>query len=714
MEKVTQRRLIEALNEMDVKMTGVSDWSLSQDLQETRRTYQTMLTYMLQGMTDPLQDPLYPQLIQQLHTLNERVDRQARLSTQRGDNYTQSARMISAMTDPSSFIASLETYGRYDHIIHDTAFRNEHDQMAGKLFAWAWTSDQWKKSDAETADQILTSDAIDETDKALLVAGVTIGLLEYFDERRLMFLFDAYLSPHAIASQRALVGVVLCLFRHGDKLGDYRESMARLSLFAEDQRFVRETFIVLEKLQLSKDTDMVNAKMRDEILPEIIKSKHFRRTKFGFEQIDPLLTGDETNPDWEQDSKLRSRIEEMAELQMEGADVNASTFSQLKRYPFFNDIHHWFMPFTIHHPALDDISLLREGEMPSFIQLLLDLDAFCDSDKYSLCYMLKMMPQTQNNTFLQQLVESLDAEGNELFKQKAQQKNKAKDFVKCYLHDLYRFFRIHPNRSQFHNPFGGNACITPLSSPFLNFLHADRERMESYADSMMKKKHFKEAVSLYETLNPRQEKADSQLWQKIAYCYHHNNNPRCLDAYTLADELSEASRWTITHRAQASRLFGDFATAVSCYDRLLETDPDNLRLLQKKGECLAMDERTEEAIAIYQKINYLDGGKPQSLRTLAWLNLKKGDAVKAFGYYSKIATDQRSANDWMNLGHCHLMMKQVEDARQCYHQSQRLFAGENGKATAFEDTFREDAAELRLFPDGNVHLQLFLDALLMG
>lgn len=68
-----------------------------------------------------------------------------------------------------------------------------------------------------------------------------------------------------------------------------------------------------------------------------------RNMKFGFEESDEEK--DDTNPDWAdaiEKSGLGDKLREMNELQLEGADVYMSTFSQLKSYPFFREISNWF------------------------------------------------------------------------------------------------------------------------------------------------------------------------------------------------------------------------------------------------------------------------------------------------------------------------------------------------------------------------------------
>ena len=72
--------------------------------------------------------------------------------------------------------------------------------------------------------------------------------------------------------------------------------------------------------------------------------------KIGFDETED---SDDLNPEWENwidKSGITDKLREMGELQMEGADVYMSTFSQLKQFPFFRQMSHWFYPFDRQFP----------------------------------------------------------------------------------------------------------------------------------------------------------------------------------------------------------------------------------------------------------------------------------------------------------------------------------------------------------------------------
>ena len=89
--------------------------------------------------------------------------------------------------------------------------------------------------------------------------------------------------------------------------------------------------------------------MREEIIPEMMKNP-----KLNLEGLDE--DAEDHNPEWEEwidRSGITDKLRELGELQMSGADVYMSTFSQLKQFPFFRKISHWFYPFD---PQYQDIA----------------------------------------------------------------------------------------------------------------------------------------------------------------------------------------------------------------------------------------------------------------------------------------------------------------------------------------------------------------------
>ena len=157
-----------------------------------------------------------------------------------------------------------------------------------------------------------------------------------------------------MVNQRAIVGIVITALFHEHRIMMYPEARAKLSLLNEDADFIKNLHTIQIQLQLSRETQKIDRKMREEIIPEMMKNP-----KLNLEGLDE--DAEDHNPEWEEwidRSGITDKLRELGELQMSGADVYMSTFSQLKQFPFFRKISHWFYPFD---PQYQDIAKLSLG-----------------------------------------------------------------------------------------------------------------------------------------------------------------------------------------------------------------------------------------------------------------------------------------------------------------------------------------------------------------
>ena len=140
----------------------------------------------------------------------------------------------------------------------------------------------------------------------------------------------------------------------------------------------------------------------------------------------------------------------MGELQMEGADVYMSTFSQLKQFPFFRQMSHWFYPFDRQFPDIVTIFGDNEEKRMSLLDIILNSDSFCNSDKYSFCFSLIQMPESQRELMIHQMNEqsSVSQEQLEQITKMTKSTLKKENISRQYIHDLYRFFKLWSRRSE--------------------------------------------------------------------------------------------------------------------------------------------------------------------------------------------------------------------------------------------------------------------------
>lgn len=731
-----QNNLIEQFQKLQPLVTATADYDLQMRLQQLRDTYGTMLRYMVQGMEDPNASRIYVDLVSQARMLHDRAERMVRLKTLTSDRYVITHKTLRPEVSFSDIVSKLLNHDDALRLLRDEPNDREsiqqhevelhqrcREEMLLMLFGWVWTSDVWSKSEQETALSMLMEETVLNEDKCLLVSAITLALLEMFDERKLMLLFDAYLLPEVTMSQRALVGIVITLRLYDERITQIPELQSRFTFLCDDPNFVRDTFRVFMQLQFSRLTDTVSEKMRSDIIPSILQSTKFKQTKFGIEEIDDYMTQNGENPEWlkknrKADTRAQEKIQEMGELLMEGADVYMSTFSQMKNNVFFQQTAHWFYPFSTDLPAVADVLGSLGGETSSVFGGMLQYAPFCDSDKFSFTFMLGMIGMQGQEGLSKALTGNLSNEELSEMLDGRQTKKRAADISRQYIFDLYRFFTLYPFHKQFRNPFDAKL---PVFSPFVhhifNPLLSNDDEVLSLAEFFMRKGVYQEAIDLFQLLLPKMNDELPNLWQKIGFCEQKQGHiDEALKCYKTAFELNSDSLWTLKHLAAVAFQSERYSKAEDYYSLLLEDDPDNLRYLRRKAGCLMKQNLFDQAIPLLYKAIYLDEDSVEDQNNLAWCQLQEGQFDKARELYSKVLSthpDQPSAH--FNLACTYLTEGNIQQAYPLFRQAYLLHSSTNDGDAQFVRDFNQAFDELQPISQlPNTRGEALLDAIRLG
>jgi flavodoxin len=195
-------------------------------------------------------------------------------------------------------------------------------------------------------------------EKSLLVSALTLNLWRMFDEPKLMMLFDCCQSSNQQVKQRAMVGLCMVMEKYKPVLPYFPSVRNRLVLLSDDNRIVDNFQQIIIQLISTAETEKISKKLRDEIMPEVMKISPILKDKM---DADSLMNSDEwegEHPEWQEiieKSGISDKIQELNEMQLEGADVYMSTFSMLKNFSFFTELSNWFMPFDIKNNAVAEI-----------------------------------------------------------------------------------------------------------------------------------------------------------------------------------------------------------------------------------------------------------------------------------------------------------------------------------------------------------------------
>ncbi|WP_289144874.1 tetratricopeptide repeat protein, partial [uncultured Bacteroides sp.] len=465
------------------------------------------------------------------------------------------------------------------------------------------------------------------------------------------------------------------------------ELTARLSLLNEDGSFGKQLNRIYIELLRSQETEKINKKMREEIIPEMMRNVNIMRNmKFGFEENPEE---NDLNPDWEkafESSGLGDKIREMNELQLEGADVYMSTFAQLKTYPFFKEPYNWFYPFDMHHSSIIKEFGFKPNGDNAILSLILQSGFFCNSDKYSLCFTMAHIPQSQRTMMLSQMTsQDLDTLMDESKSSALRQYAERPDVISNqYIHDLYRFFKLSQRRHEFRDIFKEE--ITLHRIPTLKEILCKPDLLIAIADFHFRKEHPTEALELYKELIALKQ-ADANIYQKAGYCLQKEKRYKeAIAAYLKADVLKPDHVWTIRHLATCYRQTKDFTSALEYYKKVEEIQPENHNVLFYAGSCLAEQERYEEALQYFFKLDFIESNCIKAWRAIGWCSFVNGKHEQAMKYYEKILASKPLAADYLNAGHVSWRTGNIEKAAELYSKAALEYGGQE----IFREMFSKD------------------------
>ena len=630
------------------KVAEIGEWTLIEEVENLWNTYHQMLRFMLQGVNDPQSEQIRADVCRKLEKIVARIERVERLQTNFTDKYTYTWKSLKNTPSFTSIADSIENVSsQIAEVTADPVLRpsvrshnlemleEEHEMALLNLFNWTWVSDIWQNSDKDQANRIIFSDHITTDDKAVFISAVTLSLFEFFDTSKLLFLLDCYLVENNLVSQRALVGFIMVFWFNFQKVKDCKELRERLRIYSDDHAFVRDFYSAMMQIQMSCTTDSVSNKMRNDIMPALMRGAMSNKPPKKDISIDELTKNGE-NPEWMNDEKMNKKMNEMADMQLDGADIYYSSFANLKGYAFFGQMPHWFYPFSTRYLHNTQLQNVLNGSAGKILRLLLNNSPFCNSDKYSLCYTFQSLGNLGGAAIEEQISRQIpDGMSIDELAENNENHQPSKSSVRrYYIFDLYRFYYSYPYRMQFTNPFSllKESPITPLGNPWLRKLLAnDKDSLAQYADFLMRKEFYNTALDIFVTLADNEFAIDlASVWQKLGFCNQKlGNTTEAIRAYGIANSIKPNSKWTLSHLASLLYSTENYTDAAKYYTELLSISPDNQRYLFNAAQSLISSFRYEEALPLLHKLLYLDEQSTDAKHLLSWCFIANGQKDKA-------------------------------------------------------------------------------------
>lgn len=695
-----EKRLNEALMQLESLLWQCPDWELRTRLEQLQTSYKYMLDYMRQGANDPERWNVYLKLLTDtweiadsarlimLDNASPRYYHEVRRTPKSDDllayDFKRLLHMLESFNDDLA-VSGLVSDEKMDDVLES------HEQTLKYLFLKAWTNNAWTPEEAEDAQLILNSEYLSINDLCMFISATTLSLMECFDLRKITWLLDAYEYSDVKASQRALVGAIIIFHIYRLRISLYPELTSRIELMNEESYFKEDVTRIYRQMLLCQETEKIDKKMREEIIPEMMKSvSTMRNLRFGVDENDE--ENDDKNPDWEdafEHSGLGDKLREMNELQLEGADVYMSTFSSLKSFPFFREVQNWFYPFS--KQQSDVVKQLREdgSEKYNMLDLILQSGFFSNSDKYSLFFTIRQLPKSQQHMMLNQLNEQQMAELTEKSNAETLKKYNERPgtISNQYLHDLYRFFKLSVRRHEFRDIFNEKLDLHHI--PALKDVLYWKDVLFPIADFYLKKERWYEAIEIYEEMEDicalEDEGADG--YQKWGYALQKRKKyAEAIDAFRKADTLKPDNIWNNRHLATCYRLNRDYQSALNYYKKVEEAMPDDTNVTFYIGSCLAELGKYDDALNYFFKLDFMESNCLKAWRGIGWCSFVNKKYEQALKYYEKIIEHKPLAIDYMNAGHVAWVMGDIQKAATFYGKSVTVF----GNRDKFLEMFRKD------------------------
>lgn len=657
-------RLKQAINRLTSVINGDTDWELYTRLSEAETAYRYMLEYMQQGMPDPNREALHRELIGRCLTINDeyRLLQQAasdkytifaqKRRLYRGDIAAEQMRIHLIENRANIETAQMTPYPERRAI--EKELIQQHEQLLQEAFYRLLTKTGWQTHNRKEVISLLIETEISVNDRAALVGAIILSLLQCFEPQKALILCKLSTDGETIVAIRALIGLIIALTTHAKRLRYYPELIQAIETLRDTPAIMRRIGTIQIQLLRCRETQKIDRKMREEIIPAMMKNPHLRSgEKLGMD-IMKEFEEEEKNPEWKawvEKDEIKDKLDEMAKWQIEGADVYMSTFSQLKRFPFFEEMSNWLRPFDKSVPQIAELMPENTSGRKTLLDAICSSRFFCNSDKYSFCFTFGQVPQEQREIMMQQIPEAAE-EGPETIS-KAPKEQESETLGNQYIQDLYRFFKLSRHHKEFADPFTqplnmlSNNIPVPLMESSQDILHTFHYLVE--------KEYYAEAIEAGRLLESRGSESgcDAQFYQKMGYCLQKEGNYHlAIEQYTKADILQPDSLWTMRHIAQCYRLMGDFENALHYYIAAEEVAPENLTLLLQTGECLAILKRYDEAFARFFKVEYLDTNSQRATRAIAWCYFLTAKDEQAQRYYERLLGYSKvRLEDYINAAH---------------------------------------------------------------
>lgn len=660
---------------------------IEERLENFESEYRIVLDYYAKGVKDDQRQNIVRRLWRKLEGIILSVQSMALVH----DNPVfRSAAIRSHGFEESSILEQTKKYWEQDD-------KTQFLEYCNSLFSFVLASGPWNGERVALFTQYVLSEEVNSIVASLIVSAATLAFQADFDPYKSYFLQKVYVEATNIEiRERALVGWALSL----PQMQRFPITSASIDNSQEWTKTVRNDLLDVQKriffcMDAEKDSTAVSKKY----MPNLMKKmpKHF--PTFDIQDEPPLE--DIIHPEAEEERmEIIDRYgQEMFRMEKEGSDVFYSGFSRMKSFGFFHSLYNWFLPFFSENPVLHPLVDLLEGD-DGILRRLAANSPFCDSDRYSFCFVFADLFRHDmgifsklNSAKLKSMLKSdmLFSRGN----QYGNEEEKRAWVRRLYLQNLYRFFRLSPMRESFPALFDENEegkCLAYFLENIPNMdAQAKKEDIMNICRFLAMRKDYRRLVTFYAIRkdNPTQEEL---LLDGL--CLLHVGN--YLDAEHYLNMLYQQDDTHVGAIQLLMRCYTesqDFDKACNLCKRLISIKGDSFKMSLRLAYLLIQAGEYSEATQLLFKLEYENAGCLEVQRPLAWALLKSKQSEKALAFINKFdyndeeRKDKKAvAEDLYNKGLCLWTLGQITGATEAFEG----YLEYRGEEASLANKFAED------------------------
>ena len=702
---IEKKELKNAFDSISSLTEELNNWKITDKLNELKNNYKYMLHYLIEGSDDPEQEKIYNKLIRDTYKLT--IDAaEASLINESSELFFEKMR-ISSVRSP----LSLDEYG--DEIKKKVDTRSllslfeegeeknnrtknnekEYERIVSEMFYTIFSAPRANKDSIDAYNRFLYDDIIPIDDKSMFISALMLNIMQRFDAKKILFLLECCSHSNMHISMRSIISLTPILQLYHSRWHLYPELISKMELLSDERDFSRRLLIAIIQFIQSRETEKITKKLTEEILPEMMKLSPIIGKKIKMDEWMGETGMDEKNPEWQKildDAGISDKLEEFSNLQLEGADVFHSTFANLKSYPFFNEMSNWFLPFSLEQSQLQGF-ISKNADNKGILSSITNASFICNSDKYSFCFSIMMMPEEYRTMMSSQL----GAESEQLKSLQDEEMvinpHKEEEAVcKQYVQDLYRFYKVYPRRNDFIDIFAFPLNFHEIEA--ISPIVSTPKNLEKIALYYFEKNHLSEALSAYEMLS-EMDTANSEVWEKIGYCKQQLANiDGAIEAYLRAELIDSNNTWVLRRIAQCYRLLKQPKDALLYYKKLEKLHPEDLNVQLNIGHCYLELKEYDKALENYFKVEWIDDTNTRVWRSIAWCSFLSHKFDVSQRYYQKILQNNPTSHDFLNAGHVELALGNIKEAMSYYTETIRKLKN----IKSFKALLRGDFKELEL------------------